>query len=73
MSLADMMAYFDIKEDNLDEALVGLVDKGLAKIIRDKRGIALAKATYEGLKEAFPLDHYKWFPEWIKEENIFEG
>ncbi len=71
MSREDMMEYFDIKEEDLDEALLGLVDKDLVKIFRDKRGIALAKATYEGLKEAFPPDHYKWFPEWIKEENIF--
>jgi len=41
------------------------------KLYRDKKGIVLANATYEGLKKEFPFEHYQWFPSWIKEVNIF--
>ncbi len=71
MSREDLMEYFDAEDEKLDRVLTSLEDKGLVKLYRDKRGIALAKATYEGLNRAFPLEHYRWFPEWVKEENIF--
>ncbi|MBW2031789.1 MAG: acyl-CoA dehydrogenase, partial [Deltaproteobacteria bacterium] len=72
MSREDIKAYFDVDDQKLDEILTSLESQGLAKLTKDKQGtIALAKATYEGLRKAFPLDHYKWFPSWIKEEDIF--
>ncbi len=56
----------------LDKILVSLEEKGLVHLYRDRRGtIALAKATYKGLKEANPLEHYKWFPEWIRKQKLF--
>ncbi len=71
MSREDLLEYFDVGDEELDEALMGLEDKGLVKVFRDKKGIALAKATYEGLGKAFPLEYYRWFPDWVKEENVF--
>ncbi|MFH1488890.1 MAG: acyl-CoA dehydrogenase family protein [Pseudomonadota bacterium] len=71
MSREDLLEHFEVSDEGLDKALLALEGRGLAKLLRDKKGIALAKATYEGLKEAFPLDHYKWFPDWVKEENMF--
>jgi alkylation response protein AidB-like acyl-CoA dehydrogenase len=71
MSREDMKTYFDVKDGRLDEVLVALESKGLVRLLRDKKGIALAKATYEGLAEAFPLEHYQWFPSWTKKSNIF--
>ena len=71
MAREDLMERFDVKEEMLDEMLIALEGKGLVKLFRDKRGIALAKATYDGLKNAFPLDYYKWYPDWVKERNIF--
>ena len=71
MSREDISAYFETGDGELDNALTALENKGLAKLYRDKKGIALAKATYEGLKKAFPPDHYRWFPPWSKEENVF--
>ena len=71
MSREDIKEYFDVGDAELDDLLVALENKGLVKLNRDKRGIALAKATYEGLKEAYPPDHYQWFPSWIKEDSIF--
>jgi hypothetical protein len=71
MSREDLKTFFDVEDGKLDEVLVGLERKGLVKLLRDKRGIALAKATYDGLNRAFPKEHYKWFPSWVQEENIF--
>jgi alkylation response protein AidB-like acyl-CoA dehydrogenase len=71
MSREDLRVHFDTEDASLDEVLTALEKKGLVKLLRDKRGIALAKATYEGLEKAFPLDHYRWFPTWVKEDSIF--
>ncbi len=71
MSREDMKGFFDVNDERLDEVLLALENRGLVKLNRDKKGIALAKATYEGLEKAFPLEHYKWFPSWIEKENIF--
>jgi alkylation response protein AidB-like acyl-CoA dehydrogenase len=69
MSREDMKIYFDIQDARLDEVLTALDSKGLVKVLRDKKGIALAKATYEGLANAFPSEHYRWFPSWVTEES----
>jgi alkylation response protein AidB-like acyl-CoA dehydrogenase len=71
MSREDIKEVFDVDDAKLDEVLLALEDKGLVKLYRGKKGIALAKATYEGLSKAYPLEHYKWFPSWIEQENIF--
>jgi len=55
----------------LNEVLSSLEKKGLARLYRDRKGIALVKATYEGLKKAYPQEYYRWFPSWVKETNIF--
>ena len=61
-----------IDDEQLDKLLTSLEAKGLVKLYRDRRGnIALAKATYKGLKEAKPLEYYKWFPEWMSKEYLF--
>jgi len=61
-----------ISDEQLDKLLTSLETKGLAILHKDKRGnIALAKATYRGLKQAKPLEYYKWFPKWIRKEQIF--
>ena len=36
-----------------------------------KKGIGLAKATYDGLKRAFPKEYYRWFPKWVDENRKF--
>ena len=61
-----------ISDDQLDQLLTSLEAKGLTKIYRDRHDvIALANATYRGLKEAKPLEYYKWFPGWIKKDLLF--
>ena len=71
MSREDLSEYFEADDKDLDDVLVALENQGLAKLFRDKKGIALAKATYAGLKRAFPLEHYQWYPDWVAENNIF--
>jgi hypothetical protein len=62
----------DSGDEKLDQLLKGLDAKSLVRLYKDGRGtIALAKATYEGLRKAGELDRYKWFPEWLSKEFIF--
>ena len=71
MSREDLKRLFDVEDGKLDELLLSLEKKSLVKLYRDKKGIALSKATYEGLNKANPPEHYQWFPPWVKKENIF--
>ena len=73
MSRGDMKEWMTgASDDKLDEVLTSLETKGFVKLYKDRRGaIALAKATYKGLREAKPLEHYKWFPEWINKDLLF--
>jgi hypothetical protein len=61
-----------VGDEQLDKLLTSLEAKGLVKLYKDRGGnIALAKATYKGLKEAKPPEYYQWFPEWIKKQQLF--
>jgi len=73
------MSRTDIKErlagvgdDQLNQLLASLETKGLIKLYKDRRGnIALAKATYKGLKQAKPPEYYQWYPEWTRKDMLF--
>ena len=71
MSREDIKACFEVDDEKLDEVLTALEKKGLIKLFHDKKGIAMAKATYDGLNKAYSPDHYRWFPEWTNQDNIF--
>ena len=71
MSMEDMGGYLDLDNTSLDALLAGLEQKGLAKLYRTPKGIALAKATYEGLKKAHPKEYYRWYPEWATLDRRF--
>ena len=61
-----------IKDTDLDKLLTALEAKDMARLYRDKRGtILMARASHVGLKQAKPLDYYKWFPEWLDKDYIF--
>ena len=72
MSRDDMKERLEnISDAQLDKLLTSLETKGLALLYKDKRGnITLAKATYKGLRQAKPLEYYKWFPKWIKKQSF---
>jgi alkylation response protein AidB-like acyl-CoA dehydrogenase len=73
MSREDIKELFDVDSATLDDLLISLEKKGLVKLYRTKKGIELAKATYEGLNRAHPLEYYQWFPSWISngKDRIF--
>ena len=50
MSREDMLQYLETDDPGLDALLVNLEAEGSVKLYRTKRGITLAKATYDGLK-----------------------
>ncbi len=71
MSREDLRDQFDVDDEELDKALASLEQKKLVKLYRGRRGTLLAKATYEGLKKANPLEYYRWFPSWVDEKRKF--
>lgn len=67
-----LLARLRTDEEKLDEILMSLEEKGLAKNYRDKRGvIALTRATYQGLKKAKPNEYYQYFPKWVDRSEFF--
>jgi alkylation response protein AidB-like acyl-CoA dehydrogenase len=71
MGRTEIKESFDVDDTKLDELLLALERKGLVKLYREKKGIALSKATYDGLKKAYPQEYYRWFPSWAEEKNFF--
>jgi alkylation response protein AidB-like acyl-CoA dehydrogenase len=62
MAKDDMKEVLDIDDKALDELLISMEQKELVWLYRSKAGIALAKASYKGLRQAYPKEHYQWFP-----------
>jgi len=61
-----------LDDERLDEALLSLEEKKLVDIYRDRRGVfRLVKATYAGLERVRPIDYFRWYPDWIREDEVF--
>ena len=71
MAKEDIAEHFSIDNAMIDDAIVALEQKGFATAYRSKKGIALVKATYDGLKKAHPKEYYQWFPDWVDERRKF--
>jgi hypothetical protein len=71
MSRGDIAQYLDVDDARLDSLLEELEKKGFAKLYRTKKGISLAKATYDGLSKAHPKEYYRWFPAWVTQDRRF--
>jgi alkylation response protein AidB-like acyl-CoA dehydrogenase len=71
MSREDIKESFEVDDIKLNKLLLSLERKGMVKLYRDKKGIALSKATYDGLKKANPPEYYRWFPSWVTKDNVF--
>ena len=73
MTIGDLQWYLDGTEEEIASASESLEASGDVMILRDKKSgkVKLVKATYAGLKKAYPKEHYRWFPEWITEDRKF--
>jgi len=73
MSREDIKTRFvNINDEQLNELLISLEEKGFVKLYRDRKSIIqLAKATYAGLRKAKPQEYYRWFPDWVNKELMF--
>jgi hypothetical protein len=71
MSRSDFTGLFAIDDTKLDGLLESLEQKKMVKLYRKKGKIELAKATYDGLNKANPLEEYQWFPWWVDEKRKF--
>jgi alkylation response protein AidB-like acyl-CoA dehydrogenase len=71
MSLEDLKEHFAVEDAELEKTLLSLEAEELVRLYRKGETITLAKATYEGLKKANPPEYYRWFPPWVKDEDIF--
>ncbi|TEB14734.1 Acyl-CoA dehydrogenase [Pelotomaculum sp. FP] len=71
MTLGDIKEYIAADDAALEKAIVALEEKGYVMVLRNKKGIQLVKATYDGLKVAHPKEYYRWFPTWATEDRVF--
>lgn len=71
MARGDIQGRFSGDAGVIDKSLLSLEQQGLAVLYRNRKGIELAKASYEGLKKAHPKEYYRWFPEWVKGDMKF--
>jgi len=69
MTRQDIKDGFDVDNATLDDLFVSLEQEGLVWLMRTKNGIELAKASYKGLKQANPKEHYRWFPAYIDKQG----
>ncbi|MBE0480802.1 MAG: acyl-CoA/acyl-ACP dehydrogenase [Dehalococcoidia bacterium] len=72
MEREELMERLGLTAEDLDRYLLAMEKDRDIALYRKRGSIALAKATYEGLKKAKPLEYYKFFPEFVdKEREVF--
>jgi alkylation response protein AidB-like acyl-CoA dehydrogenase len=72
MTLDDIKVFLDVDDGELLAYLESLEERGLASQWRDRKGrVGLVKATLEGVKKAFPIDHFRQIPDWVGAEDVF--
>jgi alkylation response protein AidB-like acyl-CoA dehydrogenase len=71
MTLDDIRQYVNAEGAALDVILTALEEKGDVMLLRGRKGIQLAKATYAGLSKAHPNEYYRWFPKWVGDDRKF--
>ncbi|MFB0559921.1 MAG: acyl-CoA dehydrogenase family protein [Candidatus Lokiarchaeia archaeon] len=71
MTVEDLEKETGLEKDKILEFLASLEDKKLVANFRDRRGnLIMAKANYEGLRQAYPAEYYRWFPDWFDPEEL---
>jgi hypothetical protein len=72
MTIEDLKIFLDVNDADLNRYLLGLEEKGLVNLHRDRHGaVALARASLKGISQANPLEYYKYFPSWVNQEDMF--
>jgi hypothetical protein len=68
----EIMEKLGLTGEDLDKALEAAEAEKLVALYRKRGGIALAKATYAGLKKAKPQEYYNFFPDFVdKAREVF--
>jgi len=71
MTIEDMQRETGLEKEKILELWAKLEEKKLAVTFKDRHGnVIMAKATYKGIRQAYPLDHYKWYPDWFDVEKF---
>ena len=66
MTLGDLKVYLDGDDAALTAAILALQEKGLVMVYGNKRTpVILAKANYNGLRQANPKEYYRWNPSFV--------
>ncbi len=70
MTKEDLAWYIEDTDENVEKAIAELIASGDAWALPDKKkgGTKLVRASYAGLKKAYPQEHYEFFPPYIKED-----
>lgn len=72
MTFGDLEPFLSLDREKLLAYLNELEEKGLASQWRNRKGeVELVKATLKGIKEAFPPEHYRHIPSWVRSQDIF--
>ena len=69
MEKEDLSETIGVTEQDLESHLGTLEEEKLVAIYRTRGRTALIKATYDGLKQAKPLEYYKVFPDFVDVEK----
>nr|MDO8082717.1 acyl-CoA dehydrogenase family protein [Candidatus Freyarchaeota archaeon] len=71
MTVEDLEKETGLEKGKVLELVASLEKKNLVATFKDRRGnVIMAKANYEGLRTAYPAEHYRWFPDWFDPEEL---
>ncbi|MEM2135313.1 MAG: acyl-CoA dehydrogenase family protein [Candidatus Freyarchaeota archaeon] len=71
MTIEDLQKETGLGKEKVLELVSALEQKKLVVNFRDSRGnIIMSKANYEGLRRAYPPEHYRYFPNWFDPEEL---
>lgn len=72
MTVEDIKVFLDVSDEELSKHVETLEEQGLAASLQDRKGrLHLVKATFKGIEEAYPMEHFKEIPDWVHSEDVF--
>jgi alkylation response protein AidB-like acyl-CoA dehydrogenase len=74
MTIEDLRTMTNGRKKVISETLEELDKEGTIVSYKDRKGkLIMAKANYVGLKKAYPKEFYRYYPDWIKEDEFIMG